>query len=209
MAERTQTELRKATLQTQVRHKTANDKYKAAVRNAQIAAAKPTPQQQRYTKDLTTYDANIKMTGFSAPGTTENVRFTRSMEAINAVLPSGTTGTAYSQSFNTATHSSSIVIFDSLGSKHTLRMEFRKTALDTSTGSTWSMLVSVPEPVAKNQDQPSVPPNPASLFRCPGRKRCCYLAGNFQIHHRPAASACLSTAIRLQANSNVAVVSAD
>ena len=66
------------------------------------------------------------------------------MEALNTVLPAGTAGTAYSQSFNAATHSSSIDIFDSLGSKHTLRMEFRKTALDTTTGSTWSMTMSVP-----------------------------------------------------------------
>jgi len=92
------------------------------------------------------YDINLKMTAFTATGTTENVRFTRNMEALNAVLPAGTAGTAFSQSFNAATHSSSIDIFDSLGSKHTLRMEFRKTALDTSTGSTWSMTVTVPEP---------------------------------------------------------------
>ena len=92
------------------------------------------------------YDVNLKITSFSAAGTTENVRFTRNMEAMNAVLPKGTAGKSYSQSFNAATHSSSIDIFDSLGSKHTLRMEFRKTALDISTGSTWDMFVSVPQP---------------------------------------------------------------
>ncbi|RLA71778.1 MAG: flagellar hook protein FlgE [Epsilonproteobacteria bacterium] len=96
--------------------------------------------------DVTSVDLNIKITAFSASGTTENVRFTRNMEALNSVLPAGTTGKAYSQSFNAATHSSSIDIFDSLGSKHTLRMEFRKTQLDLSTGSTWSIVVSVPEP---------------------------------------------------------------
>ncbi len=92
------------------------------------------------------YDINLKMTAFSATGTTENTRFTRNMEALNSVLPAGTAGKAYSQTFNAATHSSSIDLFDSLGSKHTLRMVFRKTALDTSTGSTWSMAVTVPEP---------------------------------------------------------------
>jgi flagellar hook protein FlgE len=69
-------------------------------------------------------------------------------------LPAGGKGKAYSQSFNAATHSSSIDIFDSLGSKHTLRMEFRKTAVDTSTGSTWDMLVSVPEPATINTTVP-------------------------------------------------------
>jgi len=97
------------------------------------------------------YDINLKVTAITANsiaggGVTENVRFTRNMEAMNAVLPVGSGGTAYSQSFNAATHSSSIDIFDSLGSKHTLRMEYRKTAVDTATGSTWDMKISVPEP---------------------------------------------------------------
>lgn len=92
------------------------------------------------------YSMNLKVTAYTATGVTENTRFTRNMEALNSVLPAGTSGKAYSQSFNAATHSSSIDIFDSLGSKHTLRMEFRKTALDTATGSTWDMTVTVPEP---------------------------------------------------------------
>lgn len=96
------------------------------------------------------YAVNLKMTAYtnlvSGATTTENIRFTTNMQALNSVLPTSSTGTAYSQSFNAATHSSSIDIFDSLGSKHTLRMEFRKTALDTSTGSTWDIKVSVPEP---------------------------------------------------------------
>lgn len=92
------------------------------------------------------YSMNLKVTAYTASGVTENTRFTRNMEAMNSVLPAGTSGKAYSQSFNAATHSSSIDIFDSLGSKHTLRMEFRKTSLDTATGSTWAMTVTVPEP---------------------------------------------------------------
>jgi flagellar hook protein FlgE len=94
------------------------------------------------------YDINLKITGLSsvASNITENTGFTRSMEAMNAVLPKGTTGKAYSQAFNAATHSSSIDVFDSLGSKHTLKTEFRKVAVDASTGSTWNMIVTVPEP---------------------------------------------------------------
>ena len=96
------------------------------------------------------YDMNLKITSLkdSAAGITENVKFTTNLTALNAVLPSGSTGKAYSQSFNAATHSSSIDIFDSLGSKHTLRMEMRKTALDTSTGSTWDLNLSVPLPAS-------------------------------------------------------------
>ncbi len=96
------------------------------------------------------YDISLNITALTTdPGgatVTENTRFTRNMEALNSVLPTGTTGKAFSQGFEAATHSSSIDIFDSLGSKHTLRMEFRKVSVNSSTGSTWNMKVSVPSP---------------------------------------------------------------
>ena len=50
-----------------------------------------------------------------------------------------------SQSFYSATHASSIDIFDSLGTKHTLRTSFRKLSRDDN-GSTWQMVLSVPNP---------------------------------------------------------------
>ena len=62
------------------------------------------------------------------------------------VLPEGTTSSLFTQAFNAATHSSSIDVFDSLGSKHTLRMEFRKTELSLEEGSRWDMTISVPSP---------------------------------------------------------------
>ncbi len=94
------------------------------------------------------YDMNLNITALvdSTNNITENTYFTTNMEALNTSLAAGSTGTAFSQSFNAATHSSSIDVFDSLGSKHTLRMEFRKTELNTSTGSTWDMVISVPAP---------------------------------------------------------------
>lgn len=92
------------------------------------------------------YDVNISITGIRESGITENTRFTRNMTALNATLPENSAGSAFSQAFNAATHSSSIDIFDSLGSKHTLRMEFRKTSVDTNTGSTWDLTLTVPEP---------------------------------------------------------------
>ncbi|MDO9266909.1 MAG: flagellar hook-basal body complex protein, partial [Sulfurimonas sp.] len=100
---------------------------------------------------LDDYNISLSITGMDAGsisggGITENTKFTRNMEALNSTLPAGSTATAFSQSFNSATHSASIDIFDSLGSKHTLRTEFRKVAVDAATGSTWNMKISVPEP---------------------------------------------------------------
>ena len=58
-----------------------------------------------------------------------------------------------SQSLYSATHASSIDIFDSLGTKHTLRFEFRKIA-QNSNGSEWMMILSVPNPSEINTATP-------------------------------------------------------
>ena len=100
------------------------------------------------------YNINLRVTGLTDTGVTENVRFTRNMEALNSVLPAGSGGQAFSQSFNAATHSSSIDVFDSLGSKHTLRMEYRKTSVDLTTGSQWDMTITVPPPATIDTTAP-------------------------------------------------------
>ena len=106
-------------------------------------------------KDKTGNDLTINVTAYSDSDSTENSKFTDSMKALNATLPAGGSGTALSQAFNAATHSSSIDVFDSLGSKHTLRMSFRKTAL-----SKWDMKVTVPEPgVINTNPTASTPAN--------------------------------------------------
>jgi len=92
------------------------------------------------------YELNVAVTGIDDASTTNNIRFTDSLEILNGRLPENSVGALFSQSFNAATHSSSIDLFDSLGSKHTLRMEFRKVSVDANTGSTWNMTLSVPEP---------------------------------------------------------------
>jgi flagellar hook protein FlgE len=105
------------------------------------------------------YNINLNITALTTtPGgaaVTENTRFTRNMEALSSVLPAGSAGKAFSQSFNAATHSSSIDIYDSLGSKHTLRTEFRKVSVNTATGSTWNMVVSVPNPATVDTVAPT------------------------------------------------------
>ncbi len=105
------------------------------------------------------YNINLKITALTTDsgGATINVnnRFTTSMSALNAVLAPGSTGKAFSQGFEAATHSSSIDIFDSLGSKHTLRMELRKVALDITSGSTWDMVITVPSPATIDTQAPT------------------------------------------------------
>jgi flagellar hook protein FlgE len=95
-------------------------------------------------------DLDIKVASITSSTVTENLNFTTNMQSLEAVLPVGISGSqAFSQDFNAATHSSSIDIFDSLGTKHTLRTEFRKIA-----ESKWSTVISVPEPAEINTVAP-------------------------------------------------------
>lgn len=98
--------------------------------------------------DVTQEDLKLQVTAYSsaAGNITANTRFTEVMQAIDGTLIEGSTGIRLSQSLNAATHSASIDIYDSLGSKHTLKMDFRKTGVDAATGATWSMKLSVPSP---------------------------------------------------------------
>ena len=76
------------------------------------------------------------------PNVVENVRFTQNMLTLQGgLIEAG--GLKQSQAFNAATHSASIDIFDSLGTKHTIRVDFRKID-STSAGSTWGYTITAP-----------------------------------------------------------------
>ena len=82
---------------------------------------------------------SIDVQPYSSATVVENERFYTNMRALKTVLPANSASHSFSQEFNAATHSSSIDIFDSLGTKHTLTIRFRKIS-----SSQWSELVTVP-----------------------------------------------------------------
>lgn len=92
-------------------------------------------------------DMALKITSFTNAGAniSENTGFTTSLSALQGNLPNGTT-LRISQGIYAATHASSIDVYDSLGTKHTVRFEFRKTGFTSDGGTEWSILISVPEP---------------------------------------------------------------
>ncbi len=92
------------------------------------------------------YDLNVLVTSLTDANTTENVKFNQTIQSISGALPAGSAGTRASQAFNVPTHSSSIDIYDSLGSKHTVKVDFRKAEFNPTTGSTWKVMITVPEP---------------------------------------------------------------
>ena len=76
----------------------------------------------------------------------DNDKFTDAMAALNGTLAAG--GTAKAQTLNAATHTTSLDIYDSLGSKHTLTIHFRKahTATSPTDLSKWRFYLEVPSP---------------------------------------------------------------
>ncbi|MFA6144526.1 MAG: flagellar hook-basal body complex protein [Sulfurimonas sp.] len=74
--------------------------------------------------------------------TVANTRFTDTFSTLGGSLPTG--ATKQSQSLNAAIHSTSIDVFDSLGSKHTVKIDFRKQSVGATTD--WSYSMSVPLP---------------------------------------------------------------
>lgn len=96
-----------------------------------------------------TNDFDLYLTVTQLTNATNNVSanesFATIMNAFQGTLTSGTS-TRTSQSVYAATLASSIDVYDSLGSKHTVRFEFRKTGYTSSGGTEWSVLITVPEP---------------------------------------------------------------
>jgi len=100
---------------------------------------------------------DITVAGITDTLTVDNTRFTQNFATMAGALPVGSS-VKQSQAINAATHSASIDIYDSLGSKHTVKMDFRKQTVNTLNGVTeWGYTITVPQPasiggVAPNQN---------------------------------------------------------
>jgi len=122
----------------------------AAGGNTQIMVSSGTPTVFKIgtdTKAVDDHDLYLTITGLTNTGNNvaANTSFVSTINALQGTLTSGTS-VRTSQSVYAASHASSTDIYDSLGSKHTVRMEFTKTGYTSTGGTEWSVLISVPEP---------------------------------------------------------------
>ncbi|WP_442764473.1 flagellar hook-basal body complex protein [Sulfurospirillum cavolei] len=109
--------------------------------------------------DQPLYISVTGLTNANASGNvSENTKFTTAFSALQGSLPSGSAERA-TQNIYMASHASSIDVYDSLGSKHTVRFEFRKTGQTDNGGTEWSMMISVPEPGQINFASGNLPDN--------------------------------------------------
>jgi flagellar hook protein FlgE len=104
------------------------------------------------------YDMNLKITNYTNKNkgskVSNNIRFSKNMNALNSALTKGSDSKALSKAFSVPTHASTINVFDSVGAKHTVITEFRKISVDKTKGSSWGITVSVPEPATINTSEP-------------------------------------------------------
>ena len=98
-------------------------------------------------KNVNDHDMFISISAYSDASNDigQNINFTTTMGALQGSLTSGI-AIRTSQNVYAANHASSIDVYDSLGTKHTVRFEFTKTGYTTDGGTEWSTLISVPEP---------------------------------------------------------------
>ena len=93
---------------------------------------------------------NISVSGYPSDNQ-DNPTFSDAFSTLNGTLAAG--GVGLTQSMNAATHTTSMDIFDSLGSKHTLTLHFRKshTATNPTDPTTWNWYAEVPAPATLSQ----------------------------------------------------------
>lgn len=79
----------------------------------------------------------------------ENDKFMKTMQGMQGALTSGD-GIRQTQGLYMSAHSSSIDIFDSLGTKHSIKYDFTKIGYTDDGGTEWGIVIQVPEPCEIN-----------------------------------------------------------
>ncbi|MBN1838883.1 MAG: flagellar hook protein FlgE [Campylobacterales bacterium] len=91
------------------------------------------------------YPLYLTVTSLTSSNISANEDFTAIIGSINGTLSSGT-ATRSSQSLYMASLASTTEVYDSLGSKHTVRFQYTKTGFTETGGTEWSVTITVPEP---------------------------------------------------------------
>ncbi len=113
--------------------------------------AKQTPSNQdTYIND---YNMQIAVTGYS--NAEQNINENSALADVFKSLSGGlSTGTSerISSNLTMSSHAATTEIYDSLGSKHEIKFEWRKVSYSPENGTEWSLLIQVPEPGVLNAD---------------------------------------------------------
>lgn len=114
------------------------------------------PNQAAQNRNNTPDDHTLTLTvtGFSSDTVNVNQKLTDVFSSISGSLTSGSSSTKVSSAIKMASHSMTTEVYDSLGTKHEVAIEFRKVEQTEENGTRWSMVIRVPEPAQINPDAP-------------------------------------------------------
>lgn len=124
--------------------------------NDTIDNRNPNPNQAAQNRNTNADDHTLTLTvtGFSSDTVNVNQKLTDVFSSISGSLTSGSSSTKVSSAIKMASHSMTTEIYDSLGTKHEVAIEFRKVEQTEENGTRWSMVIRVPEPAQINPDAP-------------------------------------------------------
>ena len=131
----------------------SGDAYNSDDGDTTDATTTPLPTTPNANTDPNDHNMNLTITGLSnaANNITENVKFTASMAPLSGSISPGNAARV-TDSLNMAAHSSSTDLFDSLGTKHNIKMDFVKRGYTPNGGTEWTMVIQVAEPNRINQN---------------------------------------------------------
>ncbi|WP_257937893.1 flagellar hook protein FlgE [Campylobacter lari] len=111
-------------------------------------------------KGTNSKDMTFKVTSFSdeVNKIATNDKFTAMFSALDGNFNAGN-NEKYSQDMYLSAHTASIEIFDSLGTRHELTVQFTKQSKTADGGAEWSIIISVPEPAEINFSGDGAPGN--------------------------------------------------
>lgn len=105
-------------------------------------------------RDPDDHTLTLTVTGFSSDTVNVNQKLADVFSSISGSLTSGSSSTKVSSAIKMASHSMTTEVYDSLGTKHEVAIEFRKVEQTEENGTRWSMVIRVPEPAQINPDAP-------------------------------------------------------
>lgn len=114
----------------------------------------PNNQAQNRNTNADDHTLTLTVTGFSSDTVNVNQKLTDVFSSISGSLTSGSSSTKVSSAIKMASHSMTTEVYDSLGTKHEVAIEFRKVEQTEENGTRWSMVIRVPEPAQINPDAP-------------------------------------------------------
>lgn len=123
-----------------------------AAEQANFIAANPvltTPTNTNANEDDFNMFLSISNLTNPANNVNENDKFMKTMQGMQGALTSGD-GIRQTQGLYMSAHSSSIDIFDSLGTKHSIKYDFTKIGYTDDGGTEWGIVIQVPEPCEIN-----------------------------------------------------------